>query len=424
MGEKLNLIVYMRDKELFFYAGANKVSGVFQSEQDISGFLDENRVSSLTLVFSRPAIFIRTLEFPFSSLKKISDVVLEESSPLFPVPADELEFFWYPVLREKGKTTVSVIAFEKVKIEKWQRYGSSYKFRMDFYFEPFVLAGYVSRTTQQSNYICVFIDGNYVSRLVVKNNVVVESSSMYCEPERIENVFSEIVADNSEKLPVFCLGDTSVSGRTGNCRILPLQKGDFSSYFFSLYELFPALFSVVPFRLYSARRTEVSLNFAVISGFLLFFAISGVMMRPLFIARQAQTKLDSVNRQMEQTFKAAFPDAVKIVNPLVQARERLRNLGDVQQIVPRNSVISIMKTISEIVPENIMFKVSQMSLRGLDLFLTCSTDTLENVEVLTQTFKKAKNFQDVKVGGIMPESDRITFNLLIKLARNDKDQTQ
>ncbi|HOL36037.1 MAG TPA: hypothetical protein PKW86_09230, partial [bacterium] len=103
-----------------------------------------------------------------------------------------------------------------------------------------------------------------------------------------------------------------------------------------------------------------------------------------------------------------------------QVRERLRNVGEVQKLVPRISIISIMEAISSIVPENIPFKVSQMSVRGSDLFLVCSTDTLENVESVSQCFKKVKIFDNVKVAGIMPESDQVSFNLLVKI-KNDKN---
>ncbi|MGC8805059.1 MAG: hypothetical protein ACP5QD_03910, partial [Candidatus Ratteibacteria bacterium] len=113
----MNLIVYLRDRDFYFLQSDKKrVCGFFESDQDISEFLKENKISTLTLVFSRPSIFIRTLSFPFSSLKKISEVLPNELAPLFPVPVDALECFWYVVSKEKSKNTVSVLAVEKNKI--------------------------------------------------------------------------------------------------------------------------------------------------------------------------------------------------------------------------------------------------------------------------------------------------------------------
>ncbi|MCM8829161.1 MAG: hypothetical protein NC902_07795, partial [Candidatus Omnitrophica bacterium] len=211
----MNLVVYLREKEFFFYSEKG-ISGVFESDQDIVNFLKENRVSNLTIVFSRPAIFIRTIEFPFSSLKKIADVVLQESLPLFPVLGEQLEFFWYVVSRDRSKATVSVFAFEKSKIEKWKKYQASSRFKMNICFEPFILSSYVSKTTQQSNFMSVFIDGNYISRCVVKNNVVMEASSLYVEDKNLEPALSEIISDNQENISVILIGEIAFSDRFKN----------------------------------------------------------------------------------------------------------------------------------------------------------------------------------------------------------------
>lgn len=418
----MNLLVYLRDKEMFFYSGEKKASGIFESEQQISDFLKENNVSSVNIVFSRPTIFLRTLEFPFSSLKKVSDVLLEESAPLFPVSVDELEFFWYPVKREKEKTSVCVIAFEKSKIEKWHSLSSTYKFRINICFEPFVLFSYVSRTITDSEYLCVFVDGRYLSGFTVKNKLIVESFSSYLDNKQDETILSDFIS-NKNNLPVVCVGDFSTTGIQG-CRILRLQRKEHMTLLFSLFEVSQPSFTGVPFKLYRIKTSEISFNPAFVFGFVLFLAFAGMMFRPIFIVNQIQKNIDNLNTQIEQTFKAAFPDVKKLVNPLVQAKEQIRNLGEVQKVVPKLSAISIMQKISEVVPENIPFSVSQMSLRGTDLFLNCSTNNLENVESLTQIFKKQKEFQNIKVGSIAPESNQITFNLLIKVVEYDKDKAR
>lgn len=418
MGERLNLTVYIRDREFFYYSGTKKISGIFESEKEVLDFLKENKVASLTVILSRPAIFVRKLQFPFSSLKKISQVILEEASPLFPVSAENLEFFWYPVEVEKSKTTVSVVSFEKSKIEKWKRLSISHRFKIRTIFEPFILSNYIWKTIQQASFAGIFIDANYVSRIIVRNNLVIESSSMYIEHEMLESDLLHLIEENTEGLPVVCLaGSGFPGGNTGNFKIISLERKDFPSTMFSLIESYPGILSV-PVKLYSVKKAGVSINSALVVWIILFLALSSLMLKPVFIAKQAQSKLDTLNRQMEQIFKSAFPEVTRVINPLVQARERLKNTGDVQQSIPKISVISIMRTISDIVPEKVPFKVSQMSLRGSDLFLTCSTDTLENVEVLVQIFNRVKSFRDIKVGGIMPEGGQVSFTLLIKVAED------
>ncbi|MGC9065337.1 MAG: hypothetical protein ACP5JO_01750 [Candidatus Ratteibacteria bacterium] len=417
----MNLIVYLRDRDFYFLQSDKKrVCGFFESDQDISEFLKENKISTLTLVFSRPSIFIRTLSFPFSSLKKISEVLPNELAPLFPVPVDALECFWYVVSKEKSKNTVSVLAVEKNKIEKWLKYRVSHKFKIRTCFEPFVLSNYVSRTTLLNTFLLIFVDGNYVAKYIVKNNVMIESSSSYFEPDAIDSAIADIINLNHEKLVVVCLGDVS-AGKFQAARTINLRKGEeLASLLFSVFESLPALNVSPPFNLYSIRRTEITLNPLIVVGVILYLAVASFMFRPYFVANQVQMKVNDLNRQMEETFKAAFPDVKKVVNPVIQVRERLRNVGEAQKLVPRISVISIMKAISSIVPENIPFKVSQMSVRGSDLFLACSTDTLENVESVSQCFKKVKMFDNLKVSGIMPGSDQISFNLLIKI-KNDRN---
>ncbi|MGC8805137.1 MAG: hypothetical protein ACP5QD_04310, partial [Candidatus Ratteibacteria bacterium] len=275
-------------------------------------------------------------------------------------------------------------------------------------------------TTLLNTFLLIFVDGNYVAKYIVKNNVMIESSSSYFEPDAIDSAIADIINLNHEKLVVVCLGDVS-AGKFQATRTINLRKGEeLASLLFSVFESLPALNVSPPFNLYSIRRTEITLNPLIVVGVILYLAVASFMFRPYFVANQVQMKVNDLNRQMEETFKAAFPDVKKVVNPVIQVRERLRNVGEAQKLVPRISVISIMEAISSIVPENIPFKVSQMSVRGSDLFLACSTDTLENVESVSQCFKKVKMFDNLKVSGIMPGSDQISFNLLIKI-KNDRN---
>ncbi len=417
MGEKLNLIVYVRDREFYFYYSEGKsLQGVFESDQDLSKFFTENKVKNLFLIFSRPLIFIRSLEFPFSSLNKISQILPEESTSLFPVGLEELELFWYPVGREKTRTSVLIMGIEKKRIEKWQNIKASFRFNMKVGFEPFVLANYVSKTISDRNYTIIFIDKNYIAKYRVENNIVVEGSSCFFEQQDYLDEYLNGIKNEKINLPVIVLGDLSPNKLMPNFRMISPKKSESCiSMFFALFQHHPNLSILPVFKIFTVSRSEITVNPALICGLCVYLGIAGLMFRPVILARHYQEKVADVNKQMEEVFRVAFPDVSRIVNPLIQAKEHLKNFQDVQKVMPKISVISIMSTISRVVPENVPFKVSQMSLRGNDLFLTCLTDTLENVEIISQIFKKADLFSSVKVGGIAPESGQITFNLLMKV---------
>jgi len=417
MGEKLNLIVYVRDREFYFYYSEGKsLQGVFESDQDLSKFFTENKVKNLFLIFSRPLIFIRSLEFPFSSLNKISQVLPEESTSLFPVGLEELELFWYPVGREKTRTSVLIMGIEKKRIEKWQNIKASFRFNMKVGFEPFVLANYVSKTISDRNYTIIFIDKNYIAKYRVENNIVVEGSSCFFEQQDYLDEYLNGIKNEKINLPVIVLGDLSPNKLMPNFRMISPKKSESCiSMFFALFQHHPNLSILPVFKIFTVSRSEITVNPALICGLCVYLGIAGLMFRPVILARHYQEKVADVNKQMEEVFRVAFPDVSRIVNPLIQAKEHLKNFQDVQKVMPKISVISIMATISGIIPEHIPFKISQMSLRGNDLFLTCLTDTLENVEIVSQIFKKAEMFGAVKIGGITPEAGQITFNLLIKI---------
>jgi len=417
MGEKLNLIVYVRDREFYFYYSEGKsLQGVFESDQDLSKFFTENKVKNLFLIFSRPLIFIRSLEFPFSSLNKISQILPEESTSLFPVGLEELELFWYPVGREKTRTSVLIMGIEKKRIEKWQNIKASFRFNMKVGFEPFVLANYVSKTISDRNYTIIFIDKNYIAKYRVENNIVVEGSSCFFEQQDYLDEYLNGIKNEKINLPVIVLGDLSPNKLMPNFRMISPKKSESCiSMFFALFQHHPNLSILPVFKIFTVSRSEITVNPALICGLCVYLGIAGLMFRPVILARHYQEKVADVNKQMEEVFRVAFPDVSRIVNPLIQAKEHLKNFQDVQKVMPKISVISIMATISGIIPEHIPFKISQMSLRGNDLFLTCLTDTLENVEIVSQIFKKAEMFGAVKIGGITPEAGQITFNLLIKI---------
>ncbi|HPP66363.1 MAG TPA: hypothetical protein PKX05_00430 [bacterium] len=413
----MNLIVYVRDREFYFYYSEGKsLQGVFESDQDLSKFFTENKVKNLFLIFSRPLIFIRSLEFPFSSLNKISQILPEESTSLFPVGLEELELFWYPVGREKTRTSVLIMGIEKKRIEKWQNIKASFRFNMKVGFEPFVLANYVSKTISDRNYTIIFIDKNYIAKYRVENNIVVEGSSCFFEQQDYLDEYLNGIKNEKINLPVIVLGDLSPNKLMPNFRMISPKKSESCiSMFFALFQHHPNLSILPVFKIFTVSRSEITVNPALICGLCVYLGIAGLMFRPVILARHYQEKVADVNKQMEEVFRVAFPDVSRIVNPLIQAKEHLKNFQDVQKVMPKISVISIMATISGIIPEHIPFKISQMSLRGNDLFLTCLTDTLENVEIVSQIFKKAEMFGAVKIGGITPEAGQITFNLLIKI---------
>jgi hypothetical protein len=412
-----NLFIYYREK-IFYLLDENKkkTEGVFSSEADIEPFLKSRKIKNVFLVFSKSKIFTRTISFPFSSISKISLVLENEISDLFPVALSQLNIYWFLSRKEKDSSEVTIFAVDKTIIILWQTLQKKYHFKIQISFEGFVLLNLIKQKhLELKNYSIIFIDSGYIVLYRIQNGIITNIISSFFEnDENIKN-FSKYTLDIPVKETIYIVGNLDKSYSLGLGALS--QQVSVSSLFSNtfLFNLVSPLAVKTPFKIYQLKkRYYIPVSYFVF-GFI-YICILFLLIQPFFTARRYQEKVNKINKQEDSIFRQQFPDIKNIVDPVLQAEDKVKTFNTKGMDIIPVSPLKIMSEIVKIVPNSINFSVSQISISNNQVFLSCQTDSLGSLDKIDSLFKKDKFFSDIKQGNISLSDGKVEFNIILTIA--------
>jgi hypothetical protein len=412
----MNLTVYIREKDYFFLDGRlASASGVFSSSADAERLLDENRVRNVFLVFSRPKVFFRTLNFSLTSLKKIALVIEGEIAGLFPVPLQELDIHWHPIRKDKDGFAVLVCAIERKLLAPWEQLRKKYHFRLTVGFESSVIMNTLEKSARRGDCSALFADHNYLAYYRLRDGIMTGGFS--CFPEKDHRArFVEFQQLSGSPENVYYFGNQRLEADFPDVQSVISVPGDeeTGTVFFKTFAPFSAQKISVPFKTYRTKPPRTIFHPGLILAGIVYLGIVFYLVRPVFLEKKLRRQLDYEKARMEDVFRRTFPDVTNIVNPLAQARERLKVASPGNTPV-RISPVAIMAKIAQIVPEQIPFKVFQLTANGQNLFLSCQTDGLKQIDLIGKKFMADSFFSDVKISGISFTAGGVNFTISAKL---------
>lgn len=134
-----------------------------------------------------------------------------------------------------------------------------------------------------------------------------------------------------------------------------------------------------------------------------------------------QTRLDAVNRQISEAFKAAVPEVRRIVNPVHQMQTRL---AEMRQEVPQfdqagqsRSVVDILQVISQRIPSSLDVTLNQLVYGPEAITLSGETDTFNAVNAVQQRLASEPSFSNVSISSANQQKsgNRVNFKMRILL---------
>ncbi|MCL5408789.1 MAG: hypothetical protein M1135_02025 [Candidatus Omnitrophica bacterium] len=419
MNSKSILFVYYREKIFYLlFESKKKSEGIFLSEANIEDFLKTRKPGSVFLVFSKPKIFTRKIFFPFSSVSKISLILENEISDFFPVPLSELNIYWYPSDRKKDTCEVTIWAIDKKTINSWQSLQKKYSFKLQTSFEGFVLSNLIKKHSALKNCSIIFIDFGYIVLHRIQNGIITNLISSFFENDESLKSFSHYISEIPEKEKVYVVGNHDKSSLLGLTTFQSISAPAFSNNTLLFNVLEPL--SVNPaFKVWQLKKRYYVHNSYFIFG-MLYLVVMFLLISPAFTARTYEEKVKKIDMQMDDIFKQEFPDVKRIVDPVVQAEEKVkgfRNRGiDIIPVSPLN----VMSKIVQVVPGTMDFTVSRISLSGSQVFLSCETDSLQSLDKIITIFKKNRFFSNVEQGNISLSGGKVNFNIILTIAQYKK----
>jgi general secretion pathway protein L len=134
-----------------------------------------------------------------------------------------------------------------------------------------------------------------------------------------------------------------------------------------------------------------------------------------------KVRYDAAGDQMTRLYRETFPDATRIVDPLVQMQANVRDVQAPAIATPvfsgEKRTLKLLADISGRIPETIEIHVSRMVIDQDSVQIRGTTDTFNNVNLIQGNLRKSPLFNDVNIvsAAADKESGKIRFELRLQM---------
>lgn len=393
-----------------------KKQGVL-SEKEVEQFLSDNPPGVLNVVLPKPELTFRKLEFPFANRRNIKLVMPQELENILPETPENYHYYFEFNPAGKGKTAVNVYAVKNTVCSFWKNLVKKYNSKVFFFSDTVLFHLFLKQHTAEKNHIGIYGIRNYLLINMTEDGTLSGSYSYdfkTSEAGRIKELLSDVLS--RKELRVFVFAEEGVkkeievpAERLQEIRSLPQIEKRF---------LFHNLLTVNPYKKpLQLKKLHHGKKFPVYDIVLLsvFLIVSVLSLSPYFRMPAKQRRINELSRKMDETFLAACPEVTRIVNPLVQIKEKIMERKSIRDVISGYpSVLKIMADITALFPENTTASIDQFTVAGNTLIVSGSTGSLKSLETIKEKIEGSKNFTIVNMGTISFDAkDRVNFNITL-----------
>jgi len=390
-------------------------------ETELEPFFSENPPDILNVILPKPEILFRKLEFAFSSRRSIRLVIPQELENVLPEPPENYHYCFEFHPGGKGKTAVNVYAVKNTVCSSWKNLVRKYTSKVFFFSDTVLLHLLLKQFPAGSDSIAVYGISNYLLINLTENGLLSGSYSYdfgISDAGRIREILSEFLS--RKELGVFVISDDEIrkqieipAERLHDIPALPQTEKQY---------LFHSLLSINPYkRPLRLRKLHHAGRFPLYETVILavFLAVSALSLSPYFRIPARERQIKALDRKMDETFLAAIPEATKIVNPLVQMKEKIAERKSVNDVISGYpSVLKIMAEITALFPDNTTASIDQFTVAGDTLTLSGSTNSLKSLETIKEKIEGSQGFTVVDMGTISYDAkNRVNFNITLGITQ-------
>ncbi|MCM8830121.1 MAG: hypothetical protein NC824_03895, partial [Candidatus Omnitrophica bacterium] len=371
---------------------------------------------TLNIIVSKPQLIFRQIEFPFRNKKKVYMVIPSELEETLPESIDNFFFSFDMFPSGKNKTVVNVYAIHSELVNYWNNIAKKYKAKLYFLADTLLFYKFLKQSIDEKDYIAIYVEDEYLLLNIIENGILTGSYSYeLTQSAKAESI--TLIEDilKKKKYPLFICGAQEIDREfgivEGKVQYISLPAGTKKKYLFhhlSSLSGFKRIF--LPLKLFSGRKFSVSSSVLLF----VFFIISFLLCVPYFKVVEKQKELIRIEEDMRQIFISTFPDVQVIVNPLIQAREKIIKTGDLREGIP--SVLEVMVEITVAFPENIDAKIDLFRVMNDTITLSGNASSLKTLEKIKDRIEKSERFTIIDVGKISFDvNNRANFTITLKV---------
>ena len=409
---------YLLGEKVIYRITGTKIEEGELNSNEVETFLEKNRPDTLNIITSKPHLIFRRIEFPFRSRRKIHMVISSEIEETLPESIDKFYFSFDFFSPDKNKTIVNVYAIPSALYNLWSNLAKKYRAKLYFFADTLLFYRFLSQSIDEKDYIAIYTEGEYLLLNIIENGIITGSYSYeLTQSAEAENIalIKEIL--EKKKFPVFICASQEIGPKLGvseeKVRYISLPAGMEKKYLFhhlSSLRTFRKLF--LPLKLSGGKKIPVS---SIVSLFI-FLIMSFLLFSPYFKVIEKQKELTRIDEEMKKIFASTFPDVQNIVNPLIQAREKIMKAANTDIKTGVSSVLKVMAEITLLFPENIDAKIDLLRITGDTITLSGTTDSLKTLERIKSGIEKSERFTITDIGTISFDAkNRANFSITLKI---------
>ncbi len=403
----MKIYLYIKGEKVYYYKEGKKGEILFEN---LENFIKENRGSYFVLIFSKLNVFFRKVEFDFADKKKISLILNQEIEGRLPLSIDNFYFYLNFHHPDKDKTIVGIFAIEKDKINYLKEILKINKAKYIFLIDSILLDRFFKNKIKEKNFIEIFTDNDYFLINLIENSTF--SGVFSYSSDNIKENISEILLPilSAKKLPVYFIGDKKVYQEIKTEEMHFLSEATFLNILEEIKKIKSVSFQGI-------FLLQKKINFEYIFYILFLVICSLFFINPHFVKIEKERKVEEINKKMENLYMSIFPETKKVINPLVQIKEKMMERENYSSVnLHKLPVIKILEEITNLFPENINVEVEEVSINNKNLNLICTVENLKNLDIVEEKVKKSKIFTSSEIKDIsFTKENRVRFNILLKM---------
>ncbi len=166
-----------------------------------------------------------------------------------------------------------------------------------------------------------------------------------------------------------------------------------------------------------AEHKKSLIKAGALTGLVLLLAFLNVILNSYFMEK----KLNSLNKQITQTFSSTFPNVKKVVDPFQQMKIKIREARE-QALLPKETVnhirtIDIINDISRFISKKTDVKLSRLVIGLESAVISGNTDTFNSVDGIKSELEQSEFFKKIIISSanIDKSDNRVRFKIKVHL---------
>lgn len=415
-------------KTLTFYLNQENIIYFFNSEKgvinkkDAAPLLEKLKGGVLNVIVSKPEMIFRRIEVPFTSVNKVMLILPQELEELLPESPSNFYYHFEFYRMSGGKTSVNIYAIKDTIYHYWQDIAKKQKLKLFFFSDATIFTSVLNQQTSKKNYIGIYALQDYVLVNVIEKGQLIGSYSFADKQTgKMKDMLKTILSVQESFL--FFLGHEEVKNELRDILrdaqdvkcLLDIDKSFF----------FPCIVNNNAYRIkpLNLRKLTVKEKVPVSIFFYFFFfvVVSILSFSPYFRLSEKEKYRDDIIRQMKETFRIACPDVTRIVDPLVQIKEKIaEKTTRLDTISGYPSVLKVMADVTSLFPETIDVEIEQFTIASNNVTIVGRIESLKALEEVKNKVSASKKFNNMTIGAIsFDEKNRVSFNMTLGIIEHE-----